>query len=138
MTPDDKHQGGDNREVVGDKVCHSQSTNCRQDPAPLNQQLSQVVGVSDQPPPPRHYQLAVAGGADSLKVSQSRVGWVLGKLTALSFTATEDNIANSIHEPNEREVVPGHHWRSLQEVFGDQSGKEWKCHIGGDEREAKS
>ena len=59
---------------------------CWQDPAPLDENLSQIVWMSDQAVPSGYYKLLVASGCKSLKMSQSRVVWIPGKLTSLGFT----------------------------------------------------
>ena len=62
------------------------SVTCRQDPAPLDEDLSKVVGVSDQTPPASYNELLVASSGHSLQVGHRGVAWVLGKLTPLRFT----------------------------------------------------
>ena len=59
---------------------------CGQNPAPLDQNLSKIVWMSDQSVPSGNYKLLVASGCQSLKMSKSRVVRVLGKLTSLGLT----------------------------------------------------
>ena len=66
---------------------------CGQDPGPLDEDLAQVVGVPDQPPPAGHDEPLVAGGGEGLQVGQRGVGRVLGELTPLGLarSATYEN-----------------------------------------------
>ena len=44
--PEDQHECGDDREVVGDQLGEAKSGSRRKNPGPLDQQLPQVVGVA--------------------------------------------------------------------------------------------
>jgi len=82
MASDKQHQGCHEGQIVGNQICEA----CWQYPAPLDEDLSQIVWMSDQSVPARNYQLLVASGRQGLKMSQSGVVGVLGKLTSLGLT----------------------------------------------------
>ena len=103
---------------------------CRQDPAPLDENLPQVVGMSDSVPPARHDQLLVAG-RDGVQVGQAGVGGVLGKLALGGLAGPEDDVADGVHDADQEEVVPGHHGTAVQQVAGDQGGEEGEGEVGG-------
>ena len=46
VLPEHQHEGGDNREVVGHQLGKAESGSGRENPGPLDQQLSQVVGMA--------------------------------------------------------------------------------------------
>ena len=46
VLPEHQHEGGDNREIVGHQLDKTKSGSGRENPGPLDQQLSQVVGMA--------------------------------------------------------------------------------------------
>ena len=46
VLPEHQHEGGDNREIVGHQLDKAESGSGRENPGPLDQQLSQVVGMA--------------------------------------------------------------------------------------------
>ena len=95
---------------------------CWEDPAPLYEDLPQVVGVPDLAPPAGHDQLLVAGGGHGVQVGQPWAGRVLGKLAPGRLAASEDHVSDDVHDADEDEVVPGDDGVPVEEVPGDQGG----------------
>ena len=82
--PEDQHECGDDREVVGNQLGQAKSGSGRKNPGPLDQQLPQVVGVAHlenqvqdsflpalkthQAPPAGDNQAATFDGLEGLEV----------------------------------------------------------------------
>ncbi len=80
---------------------------CRENPGPLDENLSEVVRVPDVVP-------------ESLRsfhqFNSSRLGVFCG-LAALGLSLAEDDVASEVHQPDGDQVVPGHCWTKSKNIF---------------------
>jgi hypothetical protein len=122
------HEGSEDRQVVDQEVGTSGCAGCREDPRPLNEDLSEVVGISDIVPESlRMFQKLVHSGSR-----------IFGGFATLRLGAAEDEVADGVHQTNGDQVVPGHSRSPVDEVLGDEGWQEGERVVGGDEGESVS
>jgi len=133
VTPNDDHESGDDGEIVGQEIVKTCSNHWK-DPAPLDEEFSEIVRMPDQTPPSRHDNLPSTRSLGGLQVRERWVVGVLGKLASLHLRGAEDDVAHEFDEDDASEEVPGHVGGSVNEVLGDEGGEEGVEGVGGDQR----